>query len=339
MQNSNSTSKRSLIRTVLAVLAIIGLFVLLVRGVSSIYIFAKFETCIYILLISAPFGWLIYHQAKRQLDKIFLPRTQFDTPVIFSLIYALLTLVTVLHINVSQDKTKPEDASFIIVSKHYEQFNNSTVFYVDIEQPEFVDPSYLMSDIESIKVSRYEYERAIPRKSIITLTYQTGALDIPWYITYGLERLAPHPVQQASDTYPADNPDIPLACVWKSQFDAHAEIGNTPPHNYIRDFWEGGQPRSVEPTINDKRHGIAHYTFANGGMYGDIPWKNGQKHGVFKLYRENGKLDQVLSYKDGKPYGVQQWYKSDGVTLSRSILYLQNGRQKNPSACAGLKGH
>lgn len=85
--------------------------------------------------------------------------------------------------------------------------------------------------------------------------------------------------------------------------------------------------------MRGERHGIGHYTFANGQVYSDIPWKHGNKHGVFTLFREDGTRDQVLSYKNGQPFGINQWYSDDGQSIKDEWVYLANGDTLPVSVC------
>ncbi|HPQ51418.1 MAG: hypothetical protein KDJ26_00030 [Alphaproteobacteria bacterium] len=115
---------------------------------------------------------------------------------------------------------------------------------------------------------------------------------------------------------------VKQACLWKDNFVFEQEIEQIPPDDYIKDYWGTGEPRSVEPIVNGLRHGMGHYTFANGVVYGDIPWKHGQKHGTFTLFREDGTIEQTLSYKDGRVYGVNIWFNRNGSQTT--WLYLDD---------------
>lgn len=146
------------------------------------------------------------------------------------------------------------------------------------------------------------------------------------------QKTTPVEMLQQTDQLPPE-PILKDACLWKKNFNAETDIEQIPPTDYIRDFWPNNRPRSVEPTVNGLRHGIGHYTFANGKTYGDIPWKHGVKHGTFSLFREDGTLDQILSYKDGHLYGINQWFSHSGQTTT-SWLYIDNDTYFPTLACA-----
>ncbi|MDY0028993.1 MAG: hypothetical protein RBR86_03525 [Pseudobdellovibrionaceae bacterium] len=146
------------------------------------------------------------------------------------------------------------------------------------------------------------------------------------------KKLSPVEMIQQADQLPPEH-ILKEACLWKKNFNIETDIEPIEPTDYMRDFWPNDTPRSVEPTVNGLRHGIGHYTFANGNLYGDIPWNHGEKHGTFALFREDGTLDQVLSYKNGHLYGINQWFNASGHTIT-SWLYIDNDTYYPTLACA-----
>lgn len=122
------------------------------------------------------------------------------------------------------------------------------------------------------------------------------------------------------------------ACAWRGAYNQALEIEALAPTEYRREFWSGGAPRSVEPLVDGAPHGVARYTFANGALYGEIPWRRGKKHGVFTLYREDGSKEMTLSYRDGHNFGLNQWFAPDG-RLSEAWVYLGDDAPVSPALC------
>jgi hypothetical protein len=309
--------------------------ILLICGAAFhfINIFAVYETIIYILLISSPLGIFIYRKTQARFQKFFLNLPQYNSTICFIAVYCLSIIILTLTINIYTDNSLPEKATFTVIEKHIYSHKSSKYYYADISMPTFVKLPYMFSTTEGIQVSKREYDRIDLGKTRIELAYHMGSLDFPWYEGYSLSGLLSFNPNINLDTIDTGNVDIQSACLWKSQFNPDKEIEKLTPNNYIRDFWQGGEPRSVEPMVDGLRHGIGHYTFANGKIYADIPWKHGQKHGVFTLYREDGTREQALSYKDGKVYGIEEWFDTNG-NLTQSYLYLADEKPHDINLCS-----
>jgi hypothetical protein len=140
------------------------------------------------------------------------------------------------------------------------------------------------------------------------------------------------PPPRRSSSAPSVSPAVRDACDWRGHIARDGEIEERAPTGYHRDFWPNGAPRSIEPLVEGRRHGLAHYTHADGVVYGDIPWRDGKKHGVFTLYREDGSREQTLSYRDGVPYGLCEWFAPDGRRTSAAI-YLDQKHTVPPQRC------
>jgi len=140
--------------------------------------------------------------------------------------------------------------------------------------------------------------------------------------------------QAARVPAPAKSEALKAACAWREHIRRDDEIEPRAPEGYMRKYWPNGMPRSEEPLVSGRFHGIGHYTFANGAVYGDIPWRHGQKHGVFTLYREDGSKEQTLSYRDGVPYGLDEWFAPDG-RRTKAWVYLDEKHFVPPEQCEG----
>ena len=125
------------------------------------------------------------------------------------------------------------------------------------------------------------------------------------------------------------------ACQWRDKV-ATPQPARTP-DRWRRDYWPNGAERSVEPVVGGALEGVGHYTYANGALYGDIPWRNDRKHGVFTLFREDGSREMTLAYRDGDVYGLNEWFGPDGK-LQQAWVYLADGQIVSPDLCAPRRG-
>lgn len=312
--------------------------------------FSMRESLLLVLLLALPFSVLAY----RSLRPIFfelgvgekneggdtnslITSSKRDTFLYLFLIFIVYFFLVwaFFQANSVFDTSSAETKSFTVIATE-EGANGlgQPRYYAYVPVPDFVDLPFHFTDRERIEISMSESRRIVVGVSQITLFVHHGALGIPWYETaYSLEGLAER--MPDSEIILHDGATIPPliqdeklkeACLWKKNFNFSSEIEAIAPDDYIRDYWAGGEPRSVEPVVKGERHGLGHYTFANGQVYADIPWKHGKKHGVFTLYREDGTREQVLSYKEGEPYGINLWYKADGQTLADSTVFVGASR-------------
>lgn len=337
--SSSDTPKKKTLGKQLATTIVLA--AILMIGASLLHhskVFAIYETSVYIVLVSSPFGFFLYHRIKNWITATLGNASKYNGAIAFSAFFCLLVLIAALSYNVYMDSSLPDKKSFTVIDKSTRSGKSSKYYYADIQRPDFVQTPFSFFSTESIRITKSEYDRLIPNATRISLSYHMGELAIPWYDDYALNGLGAAPVAQPiQPTARHTESDVQTACLWKSTFNADTDIGKITPDKYFRDYWDNKHPRSVEPLVRGQRHGIAHYTFANGGIYADIPWKHGQKHGVFTLYRDDGTREQTLSYKDGTPFGIQEWYDTNG-TLSKSYLYMGDGNTQNPSVCASSVG-
>lgn len=260
--------------------------------------------------------------------------------IMAGILFASALVRGLLVINIICDTSTPEQMTFTVTDSMSKTAKNSKHYYAKIDTPDFIRLPLHFGFGEKVFINKDEYERIEPHETRITLEVHKGFLGFPWFTrAYQLEGL-----KAASPSYTApamnvneDTATLKAACLWGAHFNAATAIENIPPQDYRRDFWAGGEPRSVEPLVNGQNHGIGHYTFANGKMYGDIPWRNGQKHGAFTLYREDGTRDQTLSYKDGHLFGINEWYLPNGE-VKESWLYLNDDKVLNVHVCYTYKG-
>lgn len=254
---------------------------------------------------------------------------------------AFILIGSLFALNQLLDNSLPESKTFTVVDTAHEEKKGADSYYVRIPRPDFMNLPFYFQTTEKIEVAHNDFERVVPWHTRIVLLVHRGAIGMPWYErNYVLEGLAAQgggvkkPMEVDEEEAPEDVLAIEDACLWKNSFDMNREIETIEPDGFIRDYWFlSNAPRSVEPTVRGERHGIGHYTFANGQVYSDIPWKHGNKHGVFTLFREDGTRDQVLSYKNGQPFGINQWYSDDGQSIKDEWVYLSNGQALPVSVC------
>jgi hypothetical protein len=312
-------------------------------GVIPFNIFSKFEICIYIILFSLPIGMLVFMRNQKWVERKFSGINLAQMRWAFVITFPLLAIMILLIVNQYADLSSGEKTSFTVASIGSEPLGKGRYYYhIDIiASQSFALPSYLPQSY-TIEISLDQFKKIAVGTTQITLITHKGFLGFSWYedsieITQHAfpQRVENNP-EPKSQPVPYDSrptqEEIQDACSWNLRFVTSNEIEDIKPDGYLRDFWPNGTPRSVEPTVNGKRNGIGHYTFANGKLYADIPWKQGKKHGVFTLYRDNGTREQVLSYRQGQPYGISEWYDSAGNVL-RSTLYLKAGQLREASIC------
>lgn len=188
---------------------------------------------------------------------------------------------------------------------------------------------------EVIQTNRGDYNRVVPGQTTVTIEVHGGALGLPWF------KHSRHYLDGLADgiSLPrqgADDAALAAACAWRDRFNLAQEIPTIPTHDYRRDTWPNGKPRSEEPLVNGVPHGVAHYWFDDGRPYANIPYRQGKKHGTFTLYRQDGTVEQQLSYKDGTPYGINAWMAADGSVAS-SFVFINEGEHYPVTTCQKYK--
>ena len=304
--------------------------------VSLLYTpFWPLESAIYIAGLCSPLYLLAYRPVAGFIASGSAPDAK---RVLLGLACCVLVgaLVSVAFVaNVTLDSSEAEQQPFVILYKDWSTHKNSRTYKAHIAHP-FPSPlPFGFSDTESITIGKSDYDRVTEGSSKIVLTLHQGFLGMPWYETrhsfIGLSATTSIPAQTSRQRTEAET----AACQWRDHFSVEREIEAIEPDDYIRDYWGNHAPRSIEPTVHGERHGIAHYTFANGELYSDIPWKHGQKHGTFILHREDGSVEQRLSYRDGELYGINEWYDEKGALKTR-LLYLNSSTTENAHICDGV---
>lgn len=237
-----------------------------------------------------------------------------------------------ININIVFDTSSPITYEAPIIDKGIVKGKSNlpgSNYHVIIDKPEFVQLPFELNFKEKIAISKTDWESADTNVSSIILSTHTGLLGIPWYSAqHDFRNLR----KKVTNRQPVSQEKISEACTWAGRFNSEIDIEKITPNDYRRDFWPNGQPRSVEPLVNNQVHGIGHYTFANGALYGDIPWRHGNKHGTFTLYHEDGTRDQTLSYKDGHLFGINQWHSPNGE-VKEQWLYLDDNTHYSVVLC------
>jgi hypothetical protein len=297
------------------------------------------ESIIYCLCITIPFVIASF------VASIFVMKNQWLLqPRSIDLVFVYLGMTFVVTAfffagNVILDHSLADSKTIQIVGKHIRTNKGSRHYQVEVQTPLQSLLPFSIDNTDDVSIySESEYAQVIPYKSRVTIKIHPGFFHMPWYedkyffTGLGHSRSTSPSIPDGSLTNSNKQELISQACNWRKSFNFNSDIEVITPDDYHRDFWPGGEPRSVEPMVQGKNHGMGHYTFANGRVYGDIPWQHGNKHGFFTLYREDGSVDQILSYKDGHPFGINEWYEPNGQ-LKIKWLYLDETKTLPASAC------
>lgn len=314
--------------------------------------FYGIESALYILFIFSPGIVLIFMQLQGFITKQQESLAALSKKPVWPHMAAAAVLMSLLFTSITvgflfnrfADTAEPEPTRTVIQSKYISYGKGRRTYYnIRIAPPVPSPMPFHLFNTMSLRLTQSDYGRVIEGESEVEILVYKGALGLPWY------KRDPHALEivgaTQKDAPPATNQPLPQtivtdglmreACNWKKNFDLNREIPNLVPSGYHRDFWPNGAPRSVEPQVNGRNHGMAHYTFANGALYADIPWKDGKKHGVFTLYRDDGTKEQELSYFQGQLFGLQQWFDKSG-RLESEYIYIDDNTPLMANRCSGL---
>lgn len=329
---SRVRAKASLFSTVTMVLAVVTWLV-----AELFYCpLQEIEAWAYAALVTLPLALLIVYVFK---DKFYAQQTpdvsasqKASAIFVGGLFFAGFLASLFILVNGALDHSPAESVKLTIANRTWRTHKGSTTYFAKVPVTSPPPLGLKLYQFDEIIISHGDYDRITPGRTQIEFAKHRGSLGLPWIARQDYHLSDPPPAELSFQRAE----ELKDACLWTRNFEFTREIENLSAESYRRDFWSGQQPRSVEPIVAGQIHGLAHYTFANGQTYADIPWKHGKKHGVFTLYREDGSKEETLSYKDGHLYGLNRWFDPNGKTTN-SIVYLDDATSFSDSACGDLK--